>query len=289
MTKYKSPYLNHLLTKYSGLNKLAAGGNPLLEPTLTFQNPNGSATSTSGAVKSSGGISGAGVASAGVGILSDAMSTDFSSGESVQNLARNTIRVGLNAIPVVGTAIAIADTIVDETIGAIANNNESSIGVQLLNDVVNPLDGFTRGIGEISQGQWGKGLGSMVPVYGGLTRAAEAKEMARQSKGRDSAIQSQNAINASRLTDAGNFQTPQAAMGGKLPRYAGGGIMPMINQYTGGGTHEQNTSGYEGIPVDALGNPSAISSKESVATVEQGEVSWVNPTTKSAYVFSNRF
>ena len=62
----------------------------------------------------------------------------------------------------------------------------------------------------------------------------------------------------------------------------GGGVI----RYNVGGTHEQNP--YGGIPVDNLGNPTSISKSKPVATVEEDEVSWLDPNTGSAYIFSNR-
>ena len=63
---------------------------------------------------------------------------------------------------------------------------------------------------------------------------------------------------------------------------AGGGNIPQMMLYNGGGTHEQNPMG--GIPVDQFGNPSLNAS----ALVEQGEVGYKLPNDKSGYVFSNR-
>jgi len=49
-----------------------------------------------------------------------------------------------------------------------------------------------------------------------------------------------------------------------------------------------NTSGYGGVPVDASGNRTVVSANRPVATVEEGEVSWFDPNSKTTYVFSNK-
>ena len=63
---------------------------------------------------------------------------------------------------------------------------------------------------------------------------------------------------------------------------------PQITEYNEGGTHDMNTSGFGGVPVDASGNRTVVSANRPVATVEEGEVSWFDPNSKTAYVFSNK-
>ena len=63
---------------------------------------------------------------------------------------------------------------------------------------------------------------------------------------------------------------------------------PQITEYNEGDTHDMNTSGYGGVPVDASGNRTVVSANRPVATVEEGEVSWFNPNSKTTYVFSNK-
>ena len=63
---------------------------------------------------------------------------------------------------------------------------------------------------------------------------------------------------------------------------------PQITEYNEGDTHDMNTSGYGGVPVDASGNRTVVSANRPVATVEEGEVSWFDPNSKTTYVFSNK-
>jgi len=63
---------------------------------------------------------------------------------------------------------------------------------------------------------------------------------------------------------------------------------PQITEYNEGGQHSENQSGYGGVPVDSHGNKVVVSGKRPTASVESGEVSWWNPKTKSAFVFSNK-
>lgn len=79
---------------------------------------------------------------------------------------------------------------------------------------------------------------------------------------------------------------PQYSAGGDMGMLAEGGQVPIVNEYNVGGTHEE--SSYGGVPVDNYGTPSAVSGRNPVAKSEQGELTWFNPKTKSAYVFSNR-
>lgn len=67
-----------------------------------------------------------------------------------------------------------------------------------------------------------------------------------------------------------------------------GGSIPAITEYNVGGVHDENMSGYGGIPVDAQGNKSIVSNAKPVATTEEGEITWRNPSTGEAYVFSNK-
>ena len=75
-----------------------------------------------------------------------------------------------------------------------------------------------------------------------------------------------------------------------LPFELGGSVAqrPMVNEYNEGGTHDMNTSGYGGVPVDSMGNRTIVSANRPVATVEEGEVSWFDPNSKTTYVFSNK-
>lgn len=65
-----------------------------------------------------------------------------------------------------------------------------------------------------------------------------------------------------------------------------GGGLPQITEYTTGGQHSENPNG--GIPVDAQGNMASVSGRNPVATTEEGEITWMNPSTKQSYVFSNK-
>ena len=68
--------------------------------------------------------------------------------------------------------------------------------------------------------------------------------------------------------------------GGALMGQLGGNQNPVINEYNGGSnTHQQ---GVGGVPVDAKGNPSAVSRQSAVGLTEKGEVTW------NGYVFSDK-
>jgi len=61
---------------------------------------------------------------------------------------------------------------------------------------------------------------------------------------------------------------------------------PIITEYNVGGEHDENPNG--GIPTDAMGNKAVVSGTRPTVLTEAGELSWYNPKTKKAFVFSNK-
>ena len=92
------------------------------------------------------------------------------------------------------------------------------------------------------------------------------------------------------LVTSPTLKSAAQTVGYLLPFELGGSVAqrPMVNEYNEGGTHDMNTSGYGGVPVDSMGNRTIVSANRPVATVEEGEVSWFDPNSKTTYVFSNK-
>lgn len=86
-------------------------------------------------------------------------------------------------------------------------------------------------------------------------------------------------IDLGKATEAQQFLTDMHGRG--QIKYAHGG---MLTKYDG-----QTHAGPDGgIAVDGNGNPTASTGQEPVGLVEDGEVSWEDPNSGQAYVFSNR-
>jgi len=139
----------------------------------------------------------------------------------------------------------------------------------------------------------------VVNINGKLTYLKDSKTASNYAHVHNEGIQFPNDEQAQWYAENG-YKTGTDVLIGKPKKALGGEMLgqlpsnlPMTRQYRTGGTHEQNSMG--GIPVDAMGNPASISGNQAVASVEGprkgtkgGEVSWVDPSSKVAYVFSDR-
>lgn len=77
-----------------------------------------------------------------------------------------------------------------------------------------------------------------------------------------------------------------------FPGFKNGGMLGQSNAVADGGITKYSGQTHDGpdggIPVDASGSPVAMSGQDPVGLVEDGEVSWTDPVSKSAYIFSNK-
>jgi len=78
-----------------------------------------------------------------------------------------------------------------------------------------------------------------------------------------------------------NFQLPFNPQTPELKQKALGG---QLQEYTGQ-THQGKDGG---IKVDAMGNPTSVSGNQAVGLVEDKENSWLDPSTKQTYIFSDK-
>lgn len=91
------------------------------------------------------------------------------------------------------------------------------------------------------------------------------------------------------MSPCSNSKIYEKEFGGELqPQQQANNERPIVTEYNTGGQHSENQSGFGGVPVDDKGNKVVVSGNRPIASVEQGEISWFNPTTKTAYVFSNK-
>ena len=119
------------------------------------------------------------------------------------------------------------------------------------------------------------GAGAATDAIVGHVRGNRAEDALGIKEQQDAELAAQQSKLGTQPTYAATFQD-----GGSLMGQFGGNQNPVINEYNGGSnTHQQ---GVGGVPVDAMGNPSAVSRQSAVGLTEKGEVTW------NGYVFSDK-
>lgn len=237
-----------------------------------------------------------GVLSGLAGNLGNIAGTDWDNGESVANTTESLVETILPMIPVVGTIASAINQFTGPIGEAVTNSDPTSAVAVSLGQTIDPIGSLAKGVGEISEGKWGQGLMDMVvPWAGGIHQASVNKTAEDEQNLQNRTKVNNNAIRNNQLQNTGLIGTQVAAFGGKISSksksvYGLGDSVSTINKYSfggpirefkTGGTHGENP--YGGIPVDSNANPSAMSGKKAVATVEEGEFAVSN------FIFTNRF
>ena len=241
----------------------------------------------------SGGATATGLIGAGAGVLAGAASTDWESVESTEQFTSNAINTGLSVIPVIGTVLSMASQIGATLADPIREANPTNELAQIGATSLDPVGSISKGITEISEGDTWSGIGRVLTAgtplgmaYGVVDARREQRRIAEEKNRINSAYKNYGIQSDLEGNRSGYAIENQVAYGGTLKKTVDDKTSVnsklAVREYKTGGTHEQNP--YGGNPVDAQGN---INTKNPVATVEEGEVSFMLPGGKT-YMFSNR-
>lgn len=270
--------------------------------------------------------SGFNYSNAAVGALSG-LANGYAKTGTVGGAVSGLVDTAVKSIPVAGQIISAVDAVADPIATAFGNAGTTNQYNQAAERLVNPLNSLESGISNLIDGNsregWNDLAGVVLPGYAGYNDAKWERE--KKAAYERSMIPVRNQQTKQREVSSGysgkywDQNQMIAAYGGSLPvigesyaqggyidRYGAtradlpqisnynsgistledGGKLPQVTTYNEGGTHQENING--GVPVDSQGNKTIVNNARPVASVEEGELAWFNPSTKQSYVFSNK-